>query len=151
MEIELNKIKQLAQGIVNQYRMVLANEGINASSTLSKTADVAVDYNGDKVVISLLLEPYWRYVEYGRRPGKFPPMDSIKEWIKVKPVIPDARTGTIPTTDQLAFMIARKISREGIPAKHVINKTVYTDTTENIMAEIKREIVRQLTSYYLTK
>jgi hypothetical protein len=123
---------------------VLADEGINASSTLSNTADVEVQLNGDKLLISLNLEPYWRYVEYGRRPGKFPPIDAIRNWIKVKPVVPDARTGKVPSEDQLAFLIARKISREGIPARHAINKAVYNDATEDIIQAIKGEIVRQL-------
>lgn len=144
MEIQLTKIQQLANGIVEQYRKVLADEGINASSTLSNTADVVVELNGDMVVISLQLEEYWKYVEYGRRPGKMPPIDNIKEWIKVKPIIPDARTGKIPSAEQLAFLIARKIGREGIPARHPINKTVYTDMTEQIIDAIKAEIVTQL-------
>lgn len=144
MDIQLTKIQQLANGIVEQYRKVLADEGINASSTLSNTADVVVELNGDMVVISLQLEEYWKYVEYGRRPGKMPPIDNIKEWIKVKPIIPDARTGKIPSAEQLAFLIARKIGREGIPARHPINKTVYTDVTEQIINAIKAEIVTQL-------
>jgi hypothetical protein len=144
MDIQLTKIQQLANGIVEQYRKVLADEGINASSTLSNTADVVVELNGDMVVISLQLEEYWKYVEYGRRPGKMPPIDNIKEWIKVKPIIPDARTGKIPSAEQLAFLIARKIGREGIPARHPINKTVYTDMTEQIIDAIKAEIVTQL-------
>ena len=144
MEIQLTKIQQLANGIVEQYRKVLADEGINASSTLSNTADVVVELNGDMVVISLQLEEYWKYVEYGRRPGKMPPIDNIKEWIKVKPIIPDARTGKIPSAEQLAFLIARKIGREGIPARHPINKTVYNDITEHIINAIKAEIVTQL-------
>ena len=144
MDIQLTKIQQLANGIVEQYRKVLADEGINASSTLSNTADVVVELNGDMVVISLQLEEYWKYVEYGRRPGKMPPIDNIKEWIKVKPIIPDARTGKIPSAEQLAFLIARKIGREGIPARHPINKTVYTDVTEQIIDAIKAEIITQL-------
>jgi hypothetical protein len=144
MDIQLTKIQQLANGIVEQYRKVLADEGINASSTLSNTADVVVELNGDMVVISLQLEEYWKYVEYGRRPGKMPPIDNIKEWIKVKPIIPDARTGKIPSAEQLAFLIARKIGREGIPSRHPINKTVYTDVTEQIIDAIKAEIVTQL-------
>ena len=142
--MELDKIEQLAQGVVEQYRKVLADEGINASSTLSNTADVEIELNGDRLIISLMLEPYWKYVEYGRRPGKFPPIDAIKEWIRVKPVVPDARDGKVPNDNQLAFIIARKISREGIPARHAINKTVYNDATEAIIQAIKSEIVTQL-------
>ena len=144
MNIDLDRIKDIAQGVVEQYRKVLADEGINASSTLSNTAEVEVELNGNRLLVSLNLEHYWKYVEYGRRPGKFPPIDAIKGWIKVKPVVPDARTGKVPSEDQLAFLIARKISREGTPARHALNKTVYTDATEAIIQQIKDEIVVQL-------
>ena len=143
MNLDLDKIKSFTTGIVDEFRKVLEDEGINASSTLSKTADVEVEYDGVKIIISLLLEPYWRYVEYGRKPGKMPPIDSIRDWIKVKPVIPDSKNGRVPSTNQLAYMIARKLGREGTPAKHIINKTVYTDTTERIMEAIRSEITEQ--------
>lgn len=65
--------------------------------------------------VQLELQDYWKYVESGRKPGKFPPVSAILQWIKVKPVIPrpDDR-GRIPTQQQLAFLIARSIARNGI-------------------------------------
>lgn len=148
--MELDRIKQLSQGIVEQYRKILSDEGINASSTLSQTADIEVEFDGVVLRVSLLLEPYWKYVEYGRRPGKMPPIDNIKEWIRVKPIIPDSSSGRVPSANQLAYLIARKIGREGIPARHVINKTVYTDVTERIIEAIRAEIIQQLKQQYLS-
>lgn len=148
--MEIDRIKQLSQGIVDQYRKILSDEGINASSTLSQTADIEVEFDGVMLRVSLLLEPYWKYVEYGRRPGKMPPIDNIKEWIRVKPIIPDSNSGRVPSTNQLAYLIARKIGREGIPARHAINKTVYTDVTERIIEAIKAEITQQLKQQYLS-
>lgn len=144
MNIDLSNIQLIANKIVNLYRKQLEEKGVNASGTLGNTATAEVEINGEKLIVSLNLESYWRYVEYGRRPGKMPPIDNIKDWIKVKPVIPDARTGKIPTTNQLAFLIARKIGREGIPARRPLEATVYSDATQQIIDAIKSEIVSQL-------
>lgn len=46
--------------------------------------------------------------EYGRAPGRMPPRSAIEQWIEAKGIIP---TGT--TVKGLAFLIARKIAREG--------------------------------------
>jgi hypothetical protein len=65
--------------------------------------------------VSLTLQEYWKYIESGRQPGKFPPVKALLDWISVKPIIPrpDA-DGRIPTPKQLSFLIGRKIKEEGI-------------------------------------
>lgn len=144
MEIELNEIQRLADMIVNMYRRQLETKGINASSTLSNTARAVVDIKGNHLLISLNLEPYWRYVEYGRKAGKMPPIDAIAEWIKIKPIVPNPINGKVPDTRQLAFLIARKIGREGIQGRKPLTNIIYSDTTESIIQDIKSEIQRQL-------
>ena len=65
--------------------------------------------------ITLQLQDYWKYIEDGRKPGKFPPVGAIMRWIEVKPVIPRPNDfGKIPTPKQLAYLIGRKIERDGI-------------------------------------
>lgn len=56
---------------------------------------------------------YARPVEEGRRPGRRPPVTAVIDWLKVKRIQPRN-----PNTDQttLAFLIARKIGRDGVPA-----------------------------------
>ena len=144
MEIQLDKIKLIANQIVELYRKQLESKGIPASGALGDTASVEVEMNGTKLVVSLNLEHYWRYVEYGRRPGKMPPIDNIEEWIRVKPVVPNALNGKVPTSRQLAFMIARKIGREGTKARRPLEATVYSDGFESVMDAIKAEITKQL-------
>jgi len=52
---------------------------------------------------------YGRYVEFGRKPGKMPPVSALEPWVrtKLKPKNPRA----------VAFLIARKIAREGVAAQ----------------------------------
>lgn len=142
--IQLDNIQNIANQVVELYKKQLDSQGINASSTLSKTATATVELNGNKLLISLNLEPYWKYVEYGRRAGKMPPIDAIVEWVRIKPIIPNPINGKIPDSRQLAYLIARKIGREGVEGRKPLTNTIYSNEVENLIQDIKNEIVRQL-------
>lgn len=149
MNIELDRIQNIANQIVELYRKQLETQGINASSTLSRTAETVVELNGNRLLVSLNLEPYWRYVEYGRKAGKMPPIDTIAEWIKVKPIVPEPVNGKVPDTRQLAFLIARKIGREGLQGRKPLTNIIYSDAVESIIQDIKTEIQKQLSQAVL--
>jgi hypothetical protein len=51
---------------------------------------------------------YTEQLEFGRRAGKFPPKDAIEKWINDKGIQPQDIS-----ISSLAFLIARKIAREG--------------------------------------
>lgn len=106
------------------YRGRLNRGKKNASYKLADSVKYFVRQNGIAYEVGLNLEDYWRYVEYGRRPGKFPPPSAILDWIKVKPVLPrpDAH-GRIPTQKSLAFLIGRKIADEGIKPTPIMAQT----------------------------
>jgi hypothetical protein len=51
---------------------------------------------------------------FGRRPGTFPNLTGIKQWIAVKGIVPHPdKHGKAVSTDSLAYLIGRKIQREG--------------------------------------
>lgn len=107
------------------YKRKLTDKEINASYKLLNSVETTVKRNDDEFIVSINLEPYWYYVENGRKPGRFPPIDKILEWVRIKPVIPysDSR-GRLPTEEQLAFLIARKIAEQGTEGKHILYETV---------------------------
>jgi hypothetical protein len=114
-----------------------------ASGRLVQSARYEVKL-GDRVYeVGLWLEDYWRYVEKGRKAGKFPPIDRIREWIRVKPVIPRPHNGRVPTEKQLAFLIARKIAREGTEGQGVLERAL-EDVTGEMMMSIKEAIIEDL-------
>ena len=51
---------------------------------------------------------YAEYVEYGRRSGRFPPLQNIAAWVYKKFHLKDWKTA-----NAIGFQIARKIAREG--------------------------------------
>lgn len=101
---------------IQTYKGLLIRDDKKASGRLiSSLKPVSITYNGNKYSASISIASYWKYVEYGRRPGKFPPPKAILDWIKVKPVLPRPMNGAKPPTEaQLAFLIGRKIARDGI-------------------------------------
>lgn len=145
MNIEINEaITNIVDRMLDLYKNKLVDNNINASNTLHDNASTVIEVNGLTLSVSFNLEDYWKYVEYGRRPGKRPPLDAIEQWIKVKPVVPKPINGKIPSTRQLAFLISRKIGWEGTKAKKPLEKAVYSDDMELLINELKNEIVSQL-------
>ena len=145
MNIEINEaITNIVDRMLDLYKNKLVENNINASNTLYNNASTVIEVNGLTLSVSFNLEDYWKYVEYGRRPGKRPPIDAIEQWIRVKPIIPDPINGRVPTTKQLAFLISRKIGMEGTKAQRPLEKAVYSDEMEMLIAQLKNEIVGQM-------
>ena len=69
-------------------------------------------------------------MENGTAPH-FPPVSAIENWITVKRIVPNAANNRIPTTKQLAFVIARSISKKGTPATKLLQKTI--DSSEDLI------------------
>ena len=99
------------------------------------------------------LPPYFYFAENGRRPGKFPPPDAILKWIQFKRLVPrPGRDGKIPSTNQLVYLISRKIATKGTKGKHLFEKTINDPNLDNladklvelITAEFEKEIEKYM-------
>lgn len=118
-------LEEYAIELRNHYQDVLIVEGKVATGDLLNNVNYLIENDDRKIEVSLRLEEYWKYVEYGREPGKFPPPDKIKEWIRVKPILPTPdRNRRLPTPDQLAYLIGRKIAHEGIEATNALQHSI---------------------------
>jgi hypothetical protein len=123
-----------------------------ASGTLKKNLTYIVKQEAGKVTITFTAkgeaEKYAKYVEFGRRPNrKPPPIESIKEWMKKKPVRV-RRNGRIvkqteEVVEQAARAIAIKIGRDGIPALNYYKEAIQ-DTVEEMRSSIARGVVNDL-------
>lgn len=115
-------IKSLAKSFLDAFKAVLgSNRGINQKSgkntlqgsEMANTATVRYkDKDGDAIV-ELLVNDYIVFIESGRRKGaKFPPVEPIVRWCK--------KNG-IPSDNSTVFLIRRAISRDGIPARPIMD------------------------------
>lgn len=151
--MELTTIQNIINEFTDTLKSVISSNGSNASGTLSKSITGIVKMNDKYLTVSISLEDYWKYIEYGTNPH-FPPVDKIREWIRVKPVLPrPLASGKLPTENQLAFLIGRKISRFGTKPKPFLNNTkeefdlvgkVYNATLELITKQLEQEINEEL-------
>ena len=135
------------QVLEDEYREQIADKNTFASGRLFDSVKHIVQVNDTAIELSLELEDYWKWVEDGRAPGKFPPLDKIEEWIRVKPVAPypDSK-GKVPSNEQLAFLIGRKIAQEGTEGKHLLEDAMEStrDWMELIEEGIDKDVKEQL-------
>ena len=133
-------IKDLA----NVYKRKLQKDGKRASGGLiSSVIPQRIDVNNGVYTASISVADYWKWVENGRKPGKFPPPDKIVNWIKAKPILPREVNGIKPTTDQLAYLIVRKIAKEGIKPGNQLRDAVdevYDKYIQKISDAIDKDI-----------
>lgn len=115
---------EIGAEIRNEYQDRLIRDNKIATGELLNSVEYKVDYDDRSIWVELHLADYYKWVEEGRQPGKYPPPDKILEWVKVKPVIPDGRSGKLPTEQQLAFLISRKIAEQGIEAGYQLRDTM---------------------------
>lgn len=117
-------LNDFGKELADKNKRNLVNDDAVASGKLLNSIRYIFNKNNTSFEISMEMAEYWKYVENGRKSGKFPPISAIKEWVNVKRVIPRPYNGKLPTENQLAFLIARSISKKGIRPKPIFNDTL---------------------------
>lgn len=115
-------LNEYGKEVRNQYQLNLIHSDRIASGELLNSCEFDVKLSNRTYQVRLELADYWKYVEYGRKPGKFPPTSKILDWILIKPVLPRPDDKIQPTPKQLAFLIGRKIANEGYEGSKDLEK-----------------------------
>lgn len=144
-KLELTTIKKITDDFVVELKNKLKANDSYASGDLVNSIRGVVKKNGKYIVISIQLEDYWKYIENGTKPH-WPPVDAIKKWISVKPILPrPLKSGKLPTDNQLAYLIGRKISKVGTKAKPFLKPTITDfDLVGKIYDEVTNLLNKQL-------
>lgn len=131
-------MEEMAIAIRNEYQDNLIRNDRIASGDLLNNIEYEITRGDFTYTIYVKMKDYWYYVENGRKAGKWPPIQNILDWIKIKPVLPRPNAkGKLPTPQQLAFLIARKIGEEGTEGTQDLRKATDTiwDTFEDRLYE----------------
>lgn len=131
-------MEEMAIAIRNEYQDNLIRNDRIASGDLLNNIEYEITRGDFTYTIYVKMKDYWYYVENGRKAGKWPPIQNILDWIKIKPVLPRPNAeGKLPTPQQLAFLIARKIGEEGTQGTQDLRKATDTiwDTFEDRLYE----------------
>ena len=140
-------LEEYAIRLRNLYQDKLIKGDKIATGDLMNNVEYIIEKDSRSVSVSLQLEDYWKYVEEGRAPGRFPPVDKILDWIRVKPIVPDERNGRLPTENQLAFLIGRKIAEEGIEGTHYLQESqeeVLVEFEDKLSEAVGRDVDRYM-------
>lgn len=140
------EIRNICEQIAQVYRDKMSNAGYDPNGELMKFTWVT-EYNGNLFELYFNLPDYWPYAENGRRPGKFPPPDAILKWIQFKRIVPSSHSDKIPTTNQLVYLISRKIALNGTQGKHLLQQTIdetYDTLVDRLVEAITDEIENEL-------
>ena len=143
-------LNSFAQTIVNRYKDKISEY---ASGKLYKTIDYTITSQNDSYLVTINLEEYWKNISYGRKPGsRMPPVSAIENWIKVRKIIPRPVTlksgkQRVPTVQQLAYVIARSISRKGIAPRPFMRESIedtMSDFKSKLSAAVREDVLENL-------
>jgi len=84
-----------------------------ASGSLINSINYKLQDTANGIQFQLLANDYIKYVDQGRRPGTYPPINAIKQWVRIKGIKPEA-----------AWAIRTNIFKFGIKPTNVIRKTL---------------------------
>ena len=141
LSIEFESIKKDLIARHNQLKM-------KASGNWEKSLEVDIIGSNDLAIARIYAEHYTEQLVYGRKPGKFPPIKAIEQWIIDKGI---STIGKNIKISSLAFLIARKIAKEGTKyykdgGTDLVSSVV---TAERIQSIIDK--VREINLTYITK
>lgn len=130
-------LERFASELEREYKQNLKNNNRIATGTLHDTAKCEV-IKGEYTVV-FHLQDYWRYVEGGRDKTKNNGDGSLRrnilKWIEVKKILPKPIDGKLPTPQQLAYMISKKIHEKGYKGTQDLSKA-----TDDIWEKYREEI-----------
>lgn len=135
--------------LAEEYKNTLYFEGIEASGKLSDSVKSQFKIDGTVYEVDFQLEEYWKAVEYGRKPtengGNGELRRNILQWIRVKPILPTPYDGKLPTEEQLAYLISRKIHQFGYEGKQPLKKTLDANMSE-MFRDIEKALAEDLST-----
>lgn len=156
----MSELRSYALEIAAEYKRRIMDSNAVATGQLLNFPYRMVEEDGRHYVLYFNLPKQWAYVEGGRKPGKFPPLSAIIKWIEVKRIVPrpDSK-GRVPSTKQLAFLIGRKIYRDGIVPRPLLTSALagslepiqkmmdtigdyYVQDVRMQMADIEKEVAK---------
>ena len=117
-------LKEYAIELRNTLQDSYINDDRIATGDLLNSVEYIIEKDDRQIEVSLQLKEWWQYVEEDTKPH-FPPPDAMLNYIKAKPILPKPdRNGKLPTPNQLAYLIGRKISEVGTTGTHNVRDTV---------------------------
>ena len=118
-------LNDIGNEITENYKSELQRNKKIATGKLYNSIDYKLIIEDKSIKLIFIAEDYFLDVEEGRKAGsKMPPLNKIKEWMRVKGII-----------NRDPYLIARSISLKGIRAIPSLKKTREMNKYTNIIAK----------------
>jgi hypothetical protein len=131
---ERKMLNEFGKDYVKILIRLLKKERKVASGALINSIDYRLVETAKLIQYQLLSNDYLTYVDQGRRPGSYPNMRAIADWVRIKGISKDA-----------IFPIARSIFKFGIEPTNVLSKTIQEiETSPALRKKYEDELVDNL-------
>jgi hypothetical protein len=142
-------LNELGRQIVEEMRLTLERNRSNASGNLSRQIQYEVIGQDDNIGLSITFPEYGEVLDSGRgKSNRGGPnqqwRDKIVAWMRAKGISP--RQGM--SVETVAFLITRKINREGYKAKPWIESSIRTVLSQDLDKIFGPEITKQLNEIF---
>lgn len=126
--LNFSELKKQLDLFGKEYIKELTKELINADKKATGKLIKSLDYRlvevVDGYILEILSEDYLKYVDEGRKPGRMPPTRSLDKWVIARRIAPRDKNGKFLKREQVKFLIARSIGKNGIKPTNVIRKSL---------------------------
>lgn len=140
MKITLKEtLKKVGDFLVKQLRNELDKDNANASGELNQSIQAHIrETNANKLEVDIQSLPYLKYIDEGRKPGIFPPVNKLEKWINDKGIKPNEKR----TVKETAWAMAMGINKKGIPSnpKYPGAKGIVQKVKDDNMITIKNMV-----------
>lgn len=147
LEIKWDNLYKVLNDYAVEFRNALQDSYIEddrlASGELINSCEYIIEKDNISISVSIQIADYYKYIESGTKPH-WPPVDAMLNYVKVKPILPrpDSR-GKLPTPEQLAYLIGRKISQVGTEGTNNFHKTA-EQVNEKYLPLIEEAITKDI-------
>lgn len=109
-------MKRWSQVIVASLRKEITQDDTKASGRLLASIRPQVKIFGNKFVMEIVMEDYWKSVDQGTKPGTKPDVNKILKWMRHKGIQPSPVTrtnsGNVISTLKASGKLKRKLSKK---------------------------------------
>jgi hypothetical protein len=128
---EKKMLNEFGKDYVKILIRLLKKEGKSSSGALINSIDYRLVETANRIQYQLISNDYLKYVDEGRKPGSYPNMRAIGDWVRTKGISKEA-----------IFPIARSIFKFGIKPTNVLQRTIKEiETSNTLLRKYEDELV----------
>lgn len=127
-------MKEFGRDYVKILTRELLRAGKDASGQLIRSINYKIVEDAEIIRMVILAEKYLEFVDKGRKPGSYPPIKSLVQWVNIKGLEP-----------RVAYAIQKSIFKFGIKPTNVIQKVVREfETSPTLTKKYEEEVVNNI-------